>query len=346
MPTRHPPAGAPAAPRVRLRHPAEIVAGLPYLLGFHPSESVVLIGVQGKPRTVCLTVRADLPADAAEGRELAEHLAAHLAHAGAAEVVAVVVTDVDPPPTADPPFVRDVRSALRRHDLRLADALWVHAGRWRSLVCRDASCCPLDGTAVDPAAASELAATCVVLGEVVHASREQLADTLRASEGGDRAELDRTTEWVSRRLLAELSARGWEAVADDSSRLLAAAVAHRAEHDDPLAPAEVARLSLGLADVRVRDRALAWADGDLAAAAESLWVELTRRATPPYDAAPATLLAAHAYLRGNGAYARVALDRATASDPAYSLANLLSEGLDRGVPPSVLRAALIGSRAA
>lgn len=43
---------------------------------------------------------------------------------------------------------------------------------------------------------------------------------------------------------------------------------------------------------------------------------------------------------GNGAYARIALDRALASDPDYSFAVLLTEGLDRGVPPKALRAAL------
>ncbi|MBA3252242.1 MAG: DUF4192 domain-containing protein [Geodermatophilaceae bacterium] len=345
MPARRAQTIPPAAPRVRLRTPAQIVASLPYLLGFHPRESLVLIGLGGTPCTVRLTVRVDLPP--AEGRQpVAEHLAAHLAHAGAGEVLAVVVTDTEPSAAGEQEVVAAIRAAVGSRRIQLTDALCLRAGRWRSLVCRDASCCPPEGTAVDPSAASELAAVSVVLGEVVHASREDLETTLRPVAGADRAELDRTFEWVSRQLVTELAERGWEAVAEDSVTLLAEAVADRVEGCDALTPAVVARLSLGLGDVRVRDRVLTWADGELASAAESLWVELARRATPPYGAAPATLLAAHAYLRGNGAYARVALDRALASDPAYSLAALLSEGLDRGVPPRALREALVEPQAA
>lgn len=330
---------------MRLRTPAQIVASLPYLLGFHPRESLVLIGLGGTPRTVCLTVRVDLP-PAEDRAPVAEHLAAHLAHAGAQEVLAIVVTDISPLAAGEQDVVAAIRAALGPRRIQLTDALGLRAGRWRSLLCGDASCCPPDGTAVDPAAASELAAVSVVLGEVVHASREDLETTLQPVAGADREELDRTFEWVSRQLVTELADRGWEAVAEDSVTLLAEAVADRVDGGDPLPPAVVARLSFGLADVRVRDRVLTWAEGELASAAEGLWVELARRATSPYAAAPATLLAAHAYLRGNGAYARVALDRALASDPGYSLAVLLSEGLDRGVPPRTLREALVESQAA
>lgn len=345
MPVRKRQPAQPPATRVRLRTPAEIVASLPYLLGFHPHESLVLIGLGGTPRTVCLTVRVDLPA--AEGRRpVAEHLAAHLAHAGARDVLAVVVTDAEAPPSGEGDLVAAIRAAVRPRRIQLTDILWVRAGRWRSLLCRDESCCPVEGTPVDPAAASELAAVSVVLGDVVHASREDLEVSLRPVAGAERTELDRTFEWVSRQLLGELAARGWEAVAEDSILLLAEAVADRVEGADSLGTAVVARLALGLADVRVRDRALTWAEGELAEAAESLWVELVRRASAPYGAAPATLLAAHAYLRGNGAYARMALDRALASDPNYSLAALLSDGLARGVPPRALRAALLESQAA
>lgn len=331
--------------RVRLDSPAQVVAGLPYLLGFHPSESLVVIGVHGRPRTVCLTIRADLSEPPENRPALADYLLAHLARAGAAQLVLVLVSDrlgAD----EQAALVAVVRAAAKRKHVEVADVLWLRSGRWGSLHCTDPACCPPEGTPVDRAQAADLAAACVLLGDVVHESRDALEVTLRSVGGVERAALDSTFEWVSRQLLTELTERGWEAVAEDSIGLLAAAVADRVEGGTPLEAAEVARLALGLADARVRDRVLTWADGELAAAAESLWVELVRRATPPYDAAPATVLAVHAYLRGNGAYARIALDRALASDPDYSLAGLLARGLDRGVPPRVVRQAFLERPAA
>ena len=105
----------------------------------------------------------------------------------------------------------------------------------------------------------------------------------------------------------------------------------------------MARLLCGLRDHAVRDRALALALGEDAAAAETLWTECTRRAPAPLDATPATLLAVSAWLRGDGAMANVALDRALAGDPGYSLAGLLASALARCVPPAQIRALVASS---
>ena len=101
----------------------------------------------------------------------------------------------------------------------------------------------------------------------------------------------------------------------------------------------------GLRDRDVRDRALGLATGVDAAAAEILWTECTRRAPAPLDVAPATLLAVSAWLRGDGAMANVALMRALATEPEYSLARLLAEALARGIAPAELRATIAGGAA-
>jgi hypothetical protein len=54
-------------------------------------------------------------------------------------------------------------------------------------------------------------------------------------------------------------------------------------------------------------------------------------------AAPASLLAFVAWQDGNGALANVALDRALADNPRYSMAQLLRQALDSGAPPSLAR---------
>ena len=64
---------------------------------------------------------------------------------------------------------------------------------------------------------------------------------------------------------------------------------------------------------------------------------MTRRAQPGYVAAPAALLAFVAWQSGDGALANVALDRALADEPRYSMALLLRQVITAGAPPSLAR---------
>ena len=68
-----------------------------------------------------------------------------------------------------------------------------------------------------------------------------------------------------------------------------------------------------------------------------LWADLTRRARPGYVAPAASLLAFAAWQCGNGALANIALERALADDPGYSMARLLRGVLDAAVPPRLAR---------
>jgi hypothetical protein len=54
-------------------------------------------------------------------------------------------------------------------------------------------------------------------------------------------------------------------------------------------------------------------------------------------AAPAALLAFVAWQSGDGALANVALDRAVADEPRYSMALLLRQVISAGAPPSLAR---------
>jgi Domain of unknown function (DUF4192) len=75
---------------------------------------------------------------------------------------------------------------------------------------------------------------------------------------------------------------------------------------------------------------------DRAAAVERLWLALTRSTPAPELASPATLAAFTAYLRGNGALAGIALERALEAWPGHDLATLLSMALETGLPPAAL----------
>jgi hypothetical protein len=100
---------------------------------------------------------------------------------------------------------------------------------------------------------------------------------------------------------------------------------------------EIARITVALRDLRVRDDAWARMDPEHAAAYLRLWTDVVRRAQPGHVAPAAALLAFVAWQSGDGALANVALDRALADDPSYSMATLLRQVISAGAPPSLAR---------
>ena len=63
-------------PRIRVSSPADVLAIVPHLLGFHPTDSFVVIGVRGDGDRVELGFRYDLPAatpDAGAAEAIAGH---------------------------------------------------------------------------------------------------------------------------------------------------------------------------------------------------------------------------------------------------------------------------------
>jgi hypothetical protein len=189
---------------------------------------------------------------------------------------------------------------------------------------------------------TELEVASIATGSVVEPDRDALVARIAPLPDRERSAMAAACAQVAVQCSAAVlddgldavAAQSWSAVADAVSRCRPGAPADR------LTDAEVARVLWGLRDGEVRDRALGLALGNEPAAAEQLWTECTRRAPAPLDAAPATLLAVCAWLRGDGAMANVALTRALASEPGYGLARLLADALAACVTPSELRAML------
>jgi uncharacterized protein DUF4192 len=332
---------------VRISEPGEIAAGLPQLLGFRPVESVVLVSLSGASgRRVGLTVRADIPAD-----EHAPALAGWITQSigtddPAAVLVAVVSEAPDDPGIegAELPhraLVRELTLALATAGIPVREALLVRDGRWWSFDCSRSCCAPERGTSL-PARVSALEVATVAAGVVVAENREELESRIAPPGGLAWAAMDAAVSRIEAeedvRALAyspaELAEEAWAAVLAAVARCAAAHPAGALTDD------EVARVLRALSDTTVRDRALSFALGEEADAAEALWTYCTSRAPSPLDAAPATLLAVSAWLRGDGAMANVALERALGSVPGYRLAGLLRQALGRCVPPDQLRALL------
>ena len=129
-------------------------------------------------------------------------------------------------------------------------------------------------------------------------------------------------------------------LANDLGNLVSRATAMIARYRDGgrfTSDDEIARITVALRDLRVRDDAWARMDPAHAGAHQRLWTDVVRRARPGYVAAPAALLAFVAWQSGDGALANVALDRALADDLRYSMALLLRQVITAGAPPSLAR---------
>lgn len=325
----------------RISGPAELLQAIPYLLGFHPHDSLVLVGLHDGRLTV--TARLDLPAgEVGAGARVAgvpatiAHTVRALAEGGATEVIAAVYGDGSAAARGDGLPGREVVQTLSaeagRRGVTLLDAMLVSEGLWWSYLCSRSDCCPSEGTPV-PDTTSSFAVAATVDGVVPLVDRAALAalldpvdpDSRRALRAGIAGAQDATVQAVLsggrrrhdrsvvRRIFAAARAAdlpGWDGVGDDDAAVFGAALAATAVRD---------AVWMGVDDGRIDGR--------------ELWRDLGRRLPAPYCAAPLFLFGWSAWRAGHGALASIAAERTVAADPTYTAADLLLAALDHGVDP-------------
>jgi hypothetical protein len=341
----------PPQSRVSLHDPGELIAALPPLLGFRPVDSLVL-AVFGDAERDDADGSDDLPADTARARlrltvradlpppELRADLASHLVcpvlgdgPTGSCAVAAIVVGGGTADPGGPLPH-RELPALLEETfadvDVPLVHALWVEAVRggatWR---CYDDPACR--GTVPDPRS-TVVAATAAALGVHTFDSREDMAATIAPD---DEDALARRTV-----LLEQVSVAGAEDAVARGRELLGELIDRQTIEPSSVDDQQVVDLALALSVPEIRDGRLGSAFTERAPVAERLWIELTRRVPVPHRAEPACLLGFSAYVRGDGALAGMALDRAMDAYSGHRLAHLLRCALDSGFPPGEMRAIL------
>ena len=301
-----------------------------------------MLGLAPPRARVKLGFRYDLPdpPDAAVAEEIAGHAMAILARQRITTAILIgygaghLVT-----PVADA-----LRAAAGSARLSLREVMRVEDGRYWSYLCHDPACCPAAGVPYD-SFAHPAAAALVTAGLAAYPDRESMVRTLAPATGAAAESMARATDRARARvaaLLAEQRRSGrsgdvLQLVAEDGRRAVSEAIgAYRAggrlADDD-----KVAWLSVALTDLRVRDDAWARMDPDYNEAHRRLWTDIVRRASRAYVPAPASLLAFTAWQAGEGTLANIAIERALDADPQYSMALLLSDVIDAGVPPSEAR---------
>ncbi|HEY0542375.1 MAG TPA: DUF4192 domain-containing protein [Actinoallomurus sp.] len=307
---------------LRLRSPADVVCAIPYLIGFHPADSVVVLACDGTRGAYA--VRLDLSASEA----LLEHIAGLIAGQGPE---AVILAGYGPAGRVTP-MISHVRDRLHHHGVRVREALRVSGDRFWSYLCTDTACCPPEGTRVD-VAASPVAAAAIASGMVALPDRGEL-ERLVAWSGG--APMRQATLRAEHRLAAWVSSDASEVpgrMVREGVPLVRQLLEEACAGSAPPGDEEVAWLAILLTNLRVRDEA--WVrlrEPDLERYMD-LWRHVLTRVSEPYAAAPACLLSFAAWRAGEGALANVALDRALTADPSYSMARLLQELFISGLPP-------------
>jgi len=349
--------GAPAQPDtsgcapLRADSPAALLAVIPQLLGFMPEASLVVIGTKPPDSSVKVTLRYDLPDPAGAG--IAADMAAHAAGVLAAQRLTTMVAVGYGPAALVDLVAAALRDAARKAGISWHEFLRVENGRYWSYVCDDEACCPPEGKPFDPAGldaagtspASGTAGAPAARAATVLSSRAAVAARV-APVGGTAAESMRQATRRAERHVTQLLAQVRRSARRGAARHLVATEGLAASGDmiatyraggRYTTDFQLARMTVALRDLRVRDDAWARMDPAHTGAHLRLWIDVTRRAQPGYVAAPAALLAFVAWQSGDGALANVALDRALADDPRYSMALLLRQVITAGAPPSLAR---------
>lgn len=315
-------------PKLSLRSPADLIAAIPYLLGFHPTESVVVVGMCGKQLT--FAARGDLDGP----RGSAEYVTSVVVRQG---VDSVAVVGYGSAEHAEAP-VEAIRASLDRHGIEVVEALRVADGRFWSFVCENPECCPPEGTPYDPAT-SQVAVAATLAGQVALPDRDALVRQIAPIGGLTRESMRQATDRADDRLVDLLRrAPSADLLGNKALRRAGQAAVREAmrrhREGGRLTDDEVAWLSVLLVHLPVRD--FAWEHIGHEDWHVMLWTDVVRRAEYEVVPAPAALLAFSAWRTGQGALAHAAVERAIRADPEYSMALLMQDVLQRGIPPSTL----------
>ncbi|MFJ8824256.1 DUF4192 domain-containing protein [Streptomyces sp. NPDC102467] len=368
------PAGTTGAAKITLRTAGELAEALPYLLGFRPDDSVVLVALH-KGRFGG-RVRLGIPERAEDWPSVAQQMARCLIgecerRDGRPDSVVAFLCQDAATPGMDParrvmerlrPLAQLLRTACGSLDVPVTEALCLSDGRYWSYCCPRPECCPPEGNVIVTGGTSVMAATAAYAGIHVRGSAQEARARLAPLETALVAEQTRALDAAAMdlvpRIFAGVSREEVEAETLDLARRVMGRLADAPDtdaeldadlrDDELLAHDEAATLILGLQDRSTRDRAAEWMEGAEASCALRLWRALARRCVGPYGehaAAPLSLAGWIAWSLGDTVEADQALEMALTVDPRYVFAQLLNAARADGIDPEPVRRSLRGKRA-
>jgi hypothetical protein len=251
---------------IRLRGPADFLASLPYQLGYHPDDAVLVVALRG--RAVGMIGRVDLPPPA-QVHVAIQTLVPPLLRE---QPDGVMLVGYESRADAAMPLLSALRSDLEARDVHVVHTLVVRGERWYAPLCDD-GCCPVEGQTLPAPEDTPAVADFIALGVAPLPTRDALAALVAADPQvcrGVAAALRSTggVEWAGQ-ALGLSRAQGCDGAADDhalavrrlswlSSWATVCDVSETARAIDALSFEEVAQLVDSLADVDLRDGLVAW----------------------------------------------------------------------------------------
>ncbi|MGW3507601.1 DUF4192 domain-containing protein [Streptomyces sp. NPDC000994] len=361
--------------QVTLRTPAELADALPYLLGYRPEDSIVLVALNDRDGRGRFGGRARLGIPAGKddwpfaARQLAHGLITGSERRGAKPERMVAFLCQEPAAGESgrdvvrrlEPLAQKLRTECGHLDVPVIEALCISDGRFWSYCCPTEGCCPDDGLPMGLPGTSVLAAAAAYAGIQVRGSLKELRARLLPWETAAALEQEIALDAAGLSLVPRILDEAERAsVAEETLKLAERVMTRFAEvpflpgdaradlRDDQLLDHdEAASLILGLQDRTTRDRAAEWMEGGEADPALRLWRALARRCVGPYGehaAAPLTLAGWVAWSAGDQLEAREALAMALGADPDYLFARLLHQACNEGLDPESVRRCLRAER--
>lgn len=340
--------------RIKISGPAGLLAAVPNMLGFHPTDSIVLMCMTGERNALGPVARVDLPRG--RDRGLVRHLTGTaLTHADRVAVACY------PRRRRRPVILDDLLDELIYAGIGVLTTLVVHAGRvWEAPTpgsLRLADSQPVPGHQHPTARA--LAAANALTGRVVLADRAELRASIAGPRGDKRRVAEQAVAEVIQGRPADLPeaavVRPLESGTGRAGLRLPMAAAALPERVDRLVDCALAQVSKGgVVDARiaaelaiacldraVRDGVLVRGLFELDPTWLAMLISCAAWTTDDLAAGICAVLAAVAYRHGDGALAQVSIDRCLAAEPGNRLAHLLLATMSAGVPPDVLDQLLV-----
>jgi len=305
--------------------PGGLIAAIPHLIGFHPTDSVVLTATHDENLT--WLVRVDLPSTTDEDRFL-DRLLDEVTTTGDTVDLAVIHDNAPTNPASQPParpLVQRLTDRLGATGITVRSVSWSPSTQpgapWRDY--RQ----PHETGTLPTTDSPQPATRRTNLGMVTYDDREQLVALIAPQ--------------TPQRVLQARADRLHSCAADAEPPHpeLVHRTLHRATRGGglDLTNEEIIRITWTLTFHGLRDSFLAHNLGPHAWAAQHLWLTLLHATPPPWRAEPASLYAAGAYIQGQHAPAAVALNTALRADPTHRLATLLDHAQQQGMTPAQLR---------
>jgi Domain of unknown function (DUF4192) len=300
--------------RITLSHPGDILGVVPYLVGFHPQESVVAVMLRSG--RVMLTIRADVPPSSGAANLAAQITGLVVQHC--AEHLILIGYSGDPQARE---LLMEMAGKLTPFGLQ--DVMFVDGQRWWPLMCAR-GCCPSEGQPYDPRA-SPVAAQAVFAGLPTRPDRRALEADVSGPAKDERPELSRLVEQE----FSSIDGLASTARCDLMRTVLVASLAQQVPPDDPTC----VRLALLAREATVRDVAWAMISSKDAEQHRRVWARVVARTVPPLEAAPLCLLGFCAWICGDGAMMNCCVQRVSDVDPNYSFGQLLAKISEQALPP-------------